>query len=496
MRHLTASVLGLWLWTLTALGGDGPLTILHFNDFHGQLPTYQPGEGASGQGGIARLGAAVAAIRAEDPGRPVLLLFAGDLLQGTQLSTLFHGLPDVQLFNTIGVDAAVLGNHELDYGQDNLVTLLGEARYPVLSANVDIPPAREYLLPATVLTLANGVRVGLLGLTTPELITATHPRNSAGVSVRDPLAEARERLPELDAASDLLVVLSHLGLEGDRQLASHQGGLDLVVGGHNHFTLEQPQRENGVLIVQAGERGRWLGRLDLQVRDDRAELLNYTLLPLSADRPEDPAIAARVATLNGLVSAELERVVGETAVPLGGAREAIRRGESNLGNLVADLAIAASGARVALLNGGGFRDSIPAGPVTLGQIQAVFPFGNTLVRGRLSGARLLAALQRSAGLNPLDNPGGFLQVGGLRLGIRDGRAVEVTLADGTPLDPAAEYTLVTSDFLAAGGDGYAMLQNLEDATDTGHRLSDLLVEAFAGDAPLTAATDGRIRRLP
>ncbi len=496
MRWTPFSLLAIWLFFSPAIAGEGRLTILHFNDFHGQLAPYTEADGGIKSGGIARLAATVQAVRAEDPQRPVLLMFAGDMLQGTMLSTLFQGTPDVELFNTMGMDAAALGNHELDYGQDNLRTLLQTARFPVLAANVHIPSVQGLLQGEQVLKLANGVRVGVMGLTTSELVTATHPRNSHGVSVTDPLEMAKDILPKLDAASDLLLVLSHLGFEGDLQLASHFGNVDLVVGGHNHFRFERPQYRNGVLIVQAGERGRWLGRMDLRVQNDQAKVEAYRLIPMEASLPEDPVMAARVAELSAQVSAEMGRVVGRAAVALDGRRETIRRTESNLGSLVADLARVSSGAQLVLLNSGGFRDSIPAGPVTLGQIQRVFPFGNTLVQGQLKGSRVLAALEHSAALNPMDNPGGFLQVSGLHLRIQGGHAQNVTLDDGSPLDPEAQYRIVTSDFLAAGGDGYAMFREISNPVDTGHRFSDLLIEAFRGTQELRASTDGRIQRIP
>ncbi len=496
MRWTPFSLLALWLFFSPAMAGEGRLTILHFNDFHGQLAPYTESDGGIKSGGIARLAATVQAVRAEDPSRPVLLMFAGDILQGTMLSTLFHGVPDMELFNAMGMDAAALGNHELDYGQENLRTLLQTARFPVLAANVRIPFVQGLLQGEQVLELPNGLRVGVLGLTTSELVTATHPRNSLGASVTDPLEVAKDRLPKLDMASDLLVVLSHLGFKGDLQLASHFGNLDLVVGGHNHFRFERPQYRNGVLIVQAGERGRWLGRMDLRVQNDQVQVEAYRLISLETLLPENAAMVARVAELSAQVSDEMDRVVGRAAVALDGRREIIRRTESNLGNLVADLARVSSGAQLVLLNSGGFRDSIPAGPVTLGQIQRVFPFGNTLVQGRLKGSLVLAALERGAALNPMDNPGGFLQVSGLHLRIHGGHVQDVTLDDGSPLVPEAQYRIAISDFLAAGGDGYAMFREMTNPVDTGHRFSDLLVEAFRDVQELGASTDGRIKRLP
>jgi len=474
------------------------LTLLHFNDFHGQLAPYRDPEGGPVLGGIARLAGAVAQIRAEDPGCTLLVLFAGDLLQGTLLSSLFHGHPDVEMLNDLGLDAAALGNHELDYGQDNLRVLLGSAHYPVLAANVHLPwvdrsAPSPGLQASTVLQGRDGLRVGVLGLTTGELVTATHPRNTRGVVVDDPVATARRLLPGLVQASDIQILLSHLGYAEDRRVAEQTEGLDLIVGGHNHFAFEAPRWSHGVPIVQAGDRGRFLGRLDLTVTDGRVALLGYHLLPMDASVPEDPRLAARVAALSAQVDRDLDRVVGRTAVLLDGRRETVRRGESNLGSFVADLARELARTDLALLNAGTFRSSIAAGPVTLGQLQRVFPFANTLVTGRISGALLAQALERSAGLDPEDNPGGFLQVSGLRFVIRGGHA-ETIRVGGEPLRLDGEYRLVTSDFLAAGGDGYAMLTRMGGRLDTGNLLLDLVAAALRERGEIRPGTDGRIRR--
>ena len=171
-----------------------------------------------------------------------------------------------------------------------------------------------------------------------------------------------------------------------------------------------------------------------------------------------------IAALEAQVDAGLDRVVGRTAVFLDARRETIRQRESNLGSFVADLAKEVSGAEVALVNGGAFRESIPAGPVTGRQIQRLFPFDNELVTGLISGSELLQALERSAGFPPGARAGGFLQVSGLRFSIDGDRPVGMTVG-GQPLDPHRLYRLVAPDFLTTGGDGYAVLTGLRDPVD-------------------------------
>lgn len=469
------------------------LTLLHFNDFHGQLaPLADPGQG--NPGGIARLARLVADIRSEDAGRPVLLLFAGDLLQGTLSSSLFMGRPDVRLLERMGVDAAAVGNHELDYGQDNFRRLAETARFPFLTANIQAHP-KPLPVQAT-LTIGGGSEpvIAVLGLTTGELLTTTHPRNTRGIEVEDPLEVAADVVPRLRERADLVVVLSHLGLSEDRRLARRVQGIDLIVGGHDHRVLDRPVMESGVPILQAGARGQWLGRMDLACREGRLKPVDYRLIPIDATRAEDPEVAADVARVVAQADAGMGEVIGRIDRNLSAARERIRRGEAVFGDFVADLAREITSADIALFNAGLFRAGIPKGEVTLKEVYEAFPFGNQLVVGRLSGEQILAALRRSASLRPEDDPGGLLQVSGLRYAISGTRLASADLPSG-PIRPDRLYRVVMPDFLAAGGDGYAMLLHQRDSEKTGRLVAEVVIAAIRAGSPIPAGLDGRIQRL-
>ena len=493
----------IWSWGLAvlllpALAGAAcepgqRLTLLHFNDYHGQLEPYADPQDQTERGGIARLAATVAQIRAQDPGLPVLLLFAGDFLQGTLTSSLFLGVPDLTLFGRMGVDAGVMGNHELDYGQDVFRRLAAQARFPILTANVESHPDPLPTEPQVFLGQPGAPRVAVLGLTSPELATATHPRNIYGIAVEEPVAAARRLVPGLREQSDLVVVLSHMGIADDRRLAQAVPAIDLIVGGHNHNRYAEPVMEGEVAIVQAGERGGWLGRMDLECRGGRLARIGYALIPITTASPEDPEIAAEVGRIVAAANQEMDREIGTSARELSAWRELIRREEAPFGDFLADQARAITIADVALFNAGGFRANIPAGPVTLKAIYQAFPFRNELVVGTLTGAQIIAALQRSASLDPEDNHGGFLQVSGLRYVIA-GRQLESATLGGAPIDPERRYRIVTSDFLAAGGDGHTSLKEMCDQVMTGRLISDMVIEAFRGGEPVNPQTDGRILR--
>lgn len=495
-RFLITLLAGLLLPLAPAVAAcrDGDrITLLHFNDFHGQLESYGDPDSKNNVGGIARLATAVARVRAEDPSRPVLLLFAGDLLQGTLTSSVFLGIPDVTFFERLGVDAAVVGNHEFDYGQDVFRRLGRLARFPFLAANLrgspDPLPIRSHALFAK----PGGPRVAVLGLTTPELTTTTHPRNAVGLSVEDPLTVTHRLMPELRAEADMVVALSHMGTAADRRLAREVPDLAVVVGGHTHQTLAKPLLEGEVAIVQAGERGRWLGRMDFACSSGRMRRSDYQLLAMDGGVPEDAETLAEVRRIVREAEKELMTEIGQAQGDLDGRREVLRRGEAAFGNFVADLAREVTHADLALFNGGGIRAGIPGGPVTLKHVFQAFPFRNELVVGSLTGAQIINALEHSAGLNPSENPGGFLQVAGIRYVIADGRLESAHLGS-RPLNPAERYRVAMPDFLAEGGDGYAMFREMEDKLPTGRLIADLVIEAFRSGTPVTPRIDGRIER--
>ncbi|WP_240905517.1 bifunctional metallophosphatase/5'-nucleotidase [Thiorhodococcus mannitoliphagus] len=487
--------LGLQGAAAAACGPEDRLTLLHFNDLHGQLAPLSSADGAH-PGGIARLATLVSEARAERPRQRTLLLFAGDLLQGTLSSSLFMGRPDLVLLERIGVDAAAVGNHEFDYGQDNFRALARAAGFPFLTANLGAEPDA---LPVPSSLLIGGAAepgVAILGLTTAELLTTTHPRNTKGIQVADPMEIAGALVPKLRTQADLVVVLSHLGLAADKRLAREVDGIDVIIGGHDHAVLETPVMESGVIILQAGARGQWLGRLDLNCVAGRLEPSGYRLIPVSTEVAEDPEIAAEVARIVAAADAGMDEVIGRIGVDLSAERALIRRDEAIFGDFVADLARNITAADIALFNAGSFRASIPKGEVTLKQVYEALPFGNELVVAELEGQQLLEALARSASLHPRDHSGGFLQVSGVRYVIDGNRLASAELPTG-PLDPEARYRVVMTDFLAAGGDGYQMLMSQAGQVKTGRLVSEVVVAAIRAGAELPLHSDGRIlRRAP
>ena len=490
-RRTLAGLLLLSCLCLPAAATAETLTILHLNDFHGALLTTRPAANQPEEGGAARLAALVRSERTPT----TLFLAAGDLMQGTNLSNLFAGKPVIEAFSLMGLDASAIGNHEFDYGQLVLKERAAEARFPFLAANIvgDGP-----WKPAEIRTVGT-LRVALFGLTTEETPIATHPRNVTGLVFTDAVAAARRMVAELRPQADLIVAVTHLGVEEDEKLAAAVPGIDVIVGGHTHTKIEQPQTIGGALVLQAFERGVFLGRLDLEIVDKKVTAHRYKLLTVTAAGGEEPAVAALVAGYEHQLGEKMNERVGTALADLDGSKDPLRTRETNLGDLVADVMREAAGADVALVNGGTIRAGIPAGPVTIGTIYNVLPFDNWLIAFAVTGKELRSALE--TGVSRVEvRDGGFPQVSGMRFRFSPAslpgmRITEVTVG-GAPLDENRQYVVATHDFLAAGGNGYTAFAGHEPVyNDSGRWLRVVLEEWWRKRGGVTYAIDGRITEV-
>ena len=528
-------VTGAGAFTLSSAGaGSGArLHLLHINDMHSRLEPVAATDGTCGGdaleagacfGGAARLATAIRDRRAalEAQGVPVLTLDAGDQSQGTLFYTAHGGKAEIEMMNLIGFDAMTLGNHEFNRGPEALAEMLDTADFPIVSGNTIVEPGHPLaaLVRDRLVIEAEGLRVGILGVTTPDTEFLSSP--GAAVRFADPAAHLREAAARLrDEGVRIVLVLSHLGFLQDRALAAEVDGISLIIGGHSHTlmsnsvpgapdyaTLVESPSGRAVPIVQAYAFSRYLGDLALEFDADGAVVsaTGDTIELAAAAFPEAEDVAARVAALAGPIAELRATPVAELGAGIDGSRESCRTGECEMGNTVADAMLARmaeAGVGLALTNGGGLRASLAAGTVTLGDMLTVLPFQNTLYTLEVSGATLVAALEH--GVNGIaEGAGRFPQVAGLRFGLDlsvppdAGRVlgVEVRGADGwEPLDPRAIYRVVTNSFMARGGDGYAMLMAEGRAGyDTAIDLADALAEYLAERPGFAPAIDGRIAR--
>ncbi len=519
-------------------GGDAVrLTLLALNDFHGALsPRTVLGRPAGGAAVLATyLRRRAAEARAE--GATTLLVHAGDMVGGSPLnSALLQDEPTVRALDAMGMAFGAAGNHEFDEGLDELLRLqqggchpktepatgcFEGARFRWLAANVVRVGSERPVLPPYVVVEAGGVPVGFIGVVLAGTPAIQTPRGVAGLTFLDEAETVNRYVAELaDRGVRAIVVLVHQGGSGGLDGTAPIEGpivevvrrfhpeVDVVVSGHTHQGYVGWIR--GRLITQAYASGTAFADIDLVLdrrsRDvvaSRAEVVTAYHQPdpgnAASAVPPDGTVAAIVARADALVAKVAGRVVGTTAAPISRAQS--RAGESALGNLITDAQRAKTGAQIAFTNPGGIRDDVRAGTVTYGDLFAVQPFGNALVTMTLSGDQLARLLEQQW----QRGPGGatvfvrLLQLSGLRY-TWDARrppghrVVDLRLADGRPIDPAASYTVTVNSFLADGGDGFTVLRE-GTARRVGAGDLEALVEFIPRlPQPFTATVEGRIRR--
>ncbi|MEW6186124.1 MAG: 5'-nucleotidase C-terminal domain-containing protein [Thermodesulfobacteriota bacterium] len=488
------------LLPLAEAGEAVQLRILYVNDFHGFAEPYRPSGSKAFMGGIAYL---ADELERQRQGRPTLFLAAGDMIQGNPWANLFEGRSSMEVMNSMNVSAMVLGNHEFDFGPKVLGARIQEARFPILAANVrEIPKISPYIFKEIA-----GLKIAIIGLITEETPTSTHPKNVQGLIFSPAVDTCQKALKEIGAQADLVIVLSHLGLPADIRLAQAVDGVPLIVGGHSHTRIESPMKIKDTLIVQAWEHAKVLGLLDLTFQDRKIIRYEGRLIPIAPDKQQpDPRVKEIVARYSQEAAAVLDEVIGQALLDL--SAQGARTQETNLGNLVADVLRKETQSDVALTNGGGLRTDILKGPVRMKDLFAVLPFTNYPVVLKVTGRELKAIFEYG-----LSDAGGgrFPQVSGVRI-IFDpaapaGQKITSFFVGEKPLSPETWYSLATNDFLAAGGDGYALLKQIallkegdppkENRVllfDTGRELRDLMVSYVKEKKQISASVEGRIQR--
>ena len=485
--------------------------ILHTNDVHGRIVEEK------GVIGDAKLATVIEQERAKS-NQNTLVVDAGDAFQGLPISNSTKGEARAGILNEMNYDAMAVGNHEFDFGLDEVKKYKEILKFPLLSSNTYVDGAR--LFEAATIVDKDKNREGdefvVIGVTTPETATKTHPKNVKGVTFTEPIAEVNKVIEEIQAKAlaegkdyKHYVVLAHLGVDTTTPVEWRgstlaealsknpllKGKRVTVIDGHSH-TVESTTYGDNVTYNQTGSYLHNVGRITYK---SHQLLGNPSQIP-AADAKKleaNPKIAAMVKEIKEKYDAEnAVEVVSKSPVELNGDRENVRVRETNLGNVVAD-ALYQYGQTgfshptdIAVTNGGGLRETIAKDkPITKGNVIAVLPFGNTITQIQVTGQQVLDMFEKSLGSilqvdkdgktvmdengQPLLEPsGGFLQVSGVKVyydtNLPSGKrvlAVQVkNHTDGAyeKLDLSKTYYLTTNDFLAAGGDGYSMLGGVRE----------------------------------
>ncbi|MCY7071407.1 cell surface ecto-5'-nucleotidase Nt5e [Streptococcus oralis] len=480
--------------------------ILHTNDVHGRIVEEK------GVIGDAKLATVIEQERAKS-NQTTLVVDAGDAFQGLPISNSTKGEARAEILNKMQYDAMAVGNHEFDFGLDEAKKYKEILKFPLLSSNTYVNGAR--LFEASTIVdkdkTVEGDEFVVIGVTTPETATKTHPKNVKGVTFTDPISEVNKVIEEVQAKARAegkdykhYVVLAHLGVDTTTPVEWRgstlaealsknprlKGKRVTVIDGHSH-TVESTTYGDNVTYNQTGSYLHNVGKITYK---SRQLLGNPTQIPAADAKklPANPTVEKLVKDIKQKYDAKnAVEVVSNSPVELNGDRENVRVRETNLGNVVADSLYQygqtgfSHPTDIAVTNGGGLRETIAKGkPITKGNVIAVLPFGNTISQIQVTGQQVLDMFEKSLGSilqvdkdgkkvldengQPLLEPsGGFLQVSGVKVyydtNLLSGkRVLAIQVKNRTTgrydlLDLAKTYYLATNDFLAAGGDGYTML---------------------------------------
>ena len=488
------------------------LVLVHTNDVHGRIVEEKGRDKNTSVVGDAKLATVIENERAKKD-QTTVVVDAGDAFQGLPISNSTKGEARAEILNKMNYDAMAVGNHEFDFGLDEAKKYKQILKFPLLSSNTYVNGARLFEA-STIIDKDKSVKgdeVVVIGVTTPETATKTHPKNVQGVTFKDPIPEVLNVVKEIQAKAKATgddyktyVVLAHLGVDtttpnewrgstlADELSKSPllKGKRVVVIDGHSH-TVESKTYGDNVTYNQTGSYLNNIGKVTLKPNS----LLGTPSL-IKASETTNVTPNAEVKKLVDQIKAKYDAenavvVVKNSPVELSGTRENVRVRETNLGNVVADSLYEygqtgfKNKADIAVTNGGGLRETIAKDkPITRGSVIAVLPFGNTISQISVTGKDVLAMFEKSLGSilqvdkagktvldengQPLLEPsGGFLHVSGAKVyydtNLPSGKRVlrvEVKNHDTgayDKLDLNKTYYLTTNDFLAAGGDGYTML---------------------------------------
>ncbi len=474
------------------------VTLLHVNDVYQFAPVDR-----GTAGGLARLSTLRKQVQSESPN--TIFMLAGDTISPSVESNTYKGQQMIDAWNAIGLDYAVFGNHEFDFGPDELRKRMAESKFTWLGTNViDKKTGKTFgQTPPFIIREFQGVKVGIFGLTLPA--TKITSRSGPDVDFLDNCETAKQAVAELrKSGAQVIVALTHLSMDEDKALARCVQGIDVIVGGHEHTLLQSLSERTPIFKMTADARE--MSKIDLNIngKTGKLESIDWEVIPVNSGVTDDPQFAGVMKKYEGLLK-ELAVPVGKTTVPLNAKSKDSRTVETNIGDFIADAFRAATAADVALINGGSVRadDVIPAGELTKRDVLSILPFANPVVKVEITGATLRKVLEHGVSQSAESGePGRFPQVSGLRFTFDATRPVgsrvtEVTVG-GKPLDEKKNYTLATSSFLAIdGGDGYDMFKGarLVITAEQGPKAPDVLSKAISSVPAISPQVDGRIKRI-
>lgn len=480
LRELLFSFIFIFVLTVCYGSEKTSITILHTNDIHARLvPTFNK-DFNEVCGGTSERSGLVNIIRKEVGNNGILLLDSGDLSQGTPFFNLFKGKANYSAAKLIGYNAITTGNHEFDNGVAALQSLLAETNMRLLCCNVVHKATNKPVFKPYHVFVRNGLKIAVIGC------IGRGAWNDTDIKIRAPMSH----IPEIDAVRsyakrlrpyvNLIVVISHSGINEDKAMAGQIGEIDIVLGGHTHTALEAPilvqnspgisgclNGLDGTIVAQAGEKGTFLGRLNLligkkgKIKDFSGELIKVkseNIAEASAD------VKKLVDHYDSILKKEMNMVVGTSKFDLNYVKKGIKDEHAAVGSFAAESMRYAANADICIINTGGVKASIKKGNITKGDLFTAIPYDNTVVNFTMKGSEIKRSLDYLAANDR--NHSGF-QFAGISFVLNvPAKTAENIMIQGAPLDSEKIYVVATTSFMANGNDSgdvfFANVLKIED----------------------------------
>ncbi len=425
-------------------------TILHSNDMHGDFLAEVQGAGGNLIGGLSLLSGYINQVRSEE--KNVLFTISGDMLQGSLIDSEYKGVSTIEIMNYLSPDVVTLGNHELDYGLPHLLFLEKMANFPIVNANMYIKMYHKRLMQPLLIREMDGCKILFIGIITEEVLLSL----DSGVGTFITLEDAAQEVGRICDAYrtddiDLTVLLTHIGFESDKKLAAMlkpDWGVDMILGGHSHTVLEQPETVNDILIAQAGVGTDQIGRFDITVDGKNNRILEWKwqLIPIvSGTIQPDANLEKFIDSFRDEVDAKYNTLLCRTTQKLTHPSRTI---ETSLGNLLADIFAENAGCDVAFIGSGSIRQNEMGPVVTVGDVVQILPYDTSFSRCVITGKQLGEIFTYIMRAENRTGEGECFQVNGNVRAVFDDASctLENLTINGKPLNQSAPYSIGLSGY--------------------------------------------------
>lgn len=480
------------------------ITILHSNDMHGDFLSETCGSSGELIGGLALLSGYINKVRAEEEN--VLYVIAGDMLQGSIIDSEYKGISTMEIMNYLAPDVVALGNHEFDYGLPHLLFLEKMANFNIVNANLYIGKYNKRIMQPYIILEVAGYSILFTGIITEKVmdsIVSTDSLISTFITLKDAADEVgRITNAYQDDGINLTVLLTHIGLESDLELAGlldPAWGVDMIIGGHSHSILDQPEQVNNILITQAGEGTKQIGRFDIVVEETSNSIVEWQwkLVPISSQSAEaDQDLLDFIHSYKSEVETKYNAIVTKLAYKHTHPEREI---ETALGNLFADGLAEMSETDIMLLGSGSIRQKELGPLVTLKDYVSCFPFKDSLNRFTISGSKLWQMFDHFMRVENRNGEGECYQVNSAVRAVYSDSDRQLVLLEvnGEPVDYQKTYQVCITGYHFNGSSAYLGLTEKELREDgpssvVSTSMADVLEEWFMNNQNEGRKLEGRL----